>query len=55
VSFEILRWTSAVRDYRRGVDLDDLREKMGLSRISWRETSDKIVRLATMQKNGEML
>lgn len=49
VSFEILRWTSAVRDYRRGIDLEDLREKMGLSRISWRETSDKIVRLATIQ------
>lgn len=48
VSFEILRWSSAVRDYRRGMDLEDLREKMGLSRISWRETSDKIVRLATM-------
>ncbi len=53
VSFEILRWTSAVRDYRRGMDLDDLREKMGLSRISWRETSDKIVRLATIQGNRD--
>jgi hypothetical protein len=28
------------------MDLDELREKMGLSRISFRETSDKIVRLA---------
>jgi site-specific recombinase XerD len=55
VSFEILRWTSAVRAYRRGVDLDDLREKLGLSRISWRETSDKIIRLATLQKDEEML
>ncbi|RPI99293.1 MAG: site-specific integrase, partial [Chloroflexi bacterium] len=49
VSFEILRWTSAVRDYRRGADLEELREKMGLSRISWRETSDKIIRLAALQ------
>jgi site-specific recombinase XerD len=55
VSFEILRWTSAVRDYRRGVDLEELREKMGLSRVSWRETSDKIVRLATLQKTQELL
>lgn len=46
VSFEVLRWTSAVRDYRRGMDMDQLREKMGLSRISWRETGDKIVQLA---------
>jgi site-specific recombinase XerD len=49
VSFEVLRWTSAVRAYQRGVDMDQLREKMGLSRISWRETSDKIVRLAALQ------
>jgi site-specific recombinase XerD len=55
VSFEILRWTSAVRDYRRGMDLEELREKMGLSRISWRETSDKIVRLATLRKSQEPL
>ncbi|NDJ77251.1 MAG: site-specific integrase [Chloroflexi bacterium] len=53
VSFEILRWTCAVRDYRSGMDLDDLREKMGLSRISWRETSDKIVRLAALQEDRE--
>lgn len=53
VSFEILRWTCAVRDYRRGMDLDDLREKMGLSRISWRETSDKIIRLAALQASRE--
>jgi len=49
VSFEILRWTCAVRDYQRGMDLDEMREKMGLSRISWRETSDKIIRLAALQ------
>lgn len=49
VSFEILRWTSMVRDYQRGLDLEKLREKVGLSRISWRETSDKIKRLAALQ------
>lgn len=47
VSFEALRWTCAVRDYRMGMDLDDLREKMGLSEISWRETSQKIIKLAS--------
>ncbi len=52
VSFEILRWTSAVRDYRRGADLEALREKMGLSRISWRETGDKIIRLAALQHSS---
>jgi integrase/recombinase XerD len=46
ISFEMLRWTSAVRDYIGGMASDDLREKMGLSRISWRETSRKIEILA---------
>jgi acetyl-CoA synthetase len=54
VSFETLRWTCAVRDYQRGMDMDQLREKMGLSRISWRETSDKITRLAVMQQEKRM-
>ena len=52
-SFEVLRWTSAVRAYRQGMDLERLREKMGLSRISWRETSDKIKRLAALQAERE--
>ena len=42
VSFEMLRWTGAVRDYRRGMSSDRLREKLGLSRISWRETGVRI-------------
>lgn len=46
VSFEMLRWTSAVQDYLRGVNDETLRQKMGLSRISWRETGAKIGRLA---------
>jgi len=46
VSFENLRWTSAVRDFRRGMDQDDLRRKLGLSRISWTETLEKLQNLA---------
>jgi len=46
VSFEQLRWTAAVRDYRRGMPEEQLRRKLGLSRISWRETSEKIKKLA---------
>ncbi|MFP4322299.1 MAG: tyrosine-type recombinase/integrase [Anaerolineales bacterium] len=49
VSFEILRWTSAVRQYLDGADMDKLREKMGLSRVSWRETNQKIIELAKRQ------
>ncbi|MGQ9848517.1 MAG: tyrosine-type recombinase/integrase [Aggregatilineaceae bacterium] len=54
VSFEILRWTSAVRDYCRGLDPEELREKMGLSRISWRETSQKIALLADVYRGAAL-
>lgn len=46
VSFEVLRWTSSVRAFRGGMDAERLRQKMGLSRVSWRETGAKIARLA---------
>lgn len=45
-SFEMLRWTSALRDFRDGMDQDHLRQKMGLSKITWRETSEKLTKLA---------
>jgi integrase/recombinase XerD len=46
VGFETLRWTCAVRDFRNGMPEDQLRQKMGLSKISWRETSEKLHVLA---------
>jgi site-specific recombinase XerD len=46
VSFEQLRWTCAVRDYRNGMPADQLRQKLGLSMITWRETLPKIQKLA---------
>jgi site-specific recombinase XerD len=46
LSFEMLRWTCAVRDYRARMDADRLRRKLGLSQMSWNETEPKIVRLA---------
>lgn len=47
VSFEMLRWTCAVRDYKAGMPPDDLRRKLGLAPITWREAGEKIARLAT--------
>lgn len=46
VGFETLRWTCAVRDYRMGMPEERLRQKLGLSKISWRETREKIFQLA---------
>jgi integrase/recombinase XerD len=46
ISFEMLRWTCAVRDYRAGMQARKLRQKMGLSKVTWRQTSQKIATLA---------
>lgn len=46
VSFEMLRSTCAVRDYRDEMEEDHLRKKLGLSKITWRETSEKLAKLA---------
>jgi integrase/recombinase XerD len=44
-SFESLRWTSALRDYRDGVAAEKLRYKLGLSKVTWRETETKLEKL----------
>lgn len=46
VSFESLRWSSAVRDLEGGMREETLRQKLGLSSITWQETGEKIKRLA---------
>jgi integrase/recombinase XerD len=46
VSFEMLRWTCAVRDFRSGMDPSRLRKKLGLSQITWYDTAEKLKKLA---------
>ncbi|HSJ52489.1 MAG TPA: phage integrase N-terminal SAM-like domain-containing protein [Anaerolineae bacterium] len=46
LSFEMLRWTCAVRDHKARMEPDHLRRKLGLSQMSWQETEPKLVRLA---------
>jgi integrase/recombinase XerD len=53
ISFEMLRWTCAVRDYLAGAEPDAIRDKLGLSDISWRETFAKIRRLAGEDVEGD--
>jgi site-specific recombinase XerD len=45
LSFENLRWVSALQDFENGVEHDDIRQKLGLSKITWRETKSKLERL----------
>jgi len=46
LSFNMCRWTSALQDLRAGVERDRIRQKLGLSKIQWREVSFKLDRLA---------
>ncbi len=46
ISFEMLRWTCALRDFRARVEPDRLRRKLGLSEIAWEESLAKIQALA---------
>jgi site-specific recombinase XerD len=46
LSFEMLRWTSAVRDYKAELSAERQRQKMGLSKASWRDVKVKLARLA---------
>jgi site-specific recombinase XerD len=46
LSFSMLRWTCAVRDHRAGMGADRLRQKLGVSKITWREVGVKIAKLA---------
>lgn len=53
ISFEMMRWTCAVRDYRSGMEPDAIRDKLGLSEASWVETHSKIRRLVEQQIEEE--
>jgi integrase/recombinase XerD len=53
ISFEMLRWTCAVRDYVGGTDEERIREKLGLSDTSWYETGAKIKKLAGQYKGED--
>ena len=35
LSFDMCRWTCALRDYQAGVDSDKIRQKLGVSKIQW--------------------
>jgi site-specific recombinase XerD len=45
ISFDMCRWTCAVRDSKTGLDETRLRQKLGLSKIQWREISMKLNKL----------
>lgn len=52
-AFETLRWTCAFRDYRDGVPPDKIRDKLGLSKVTFRETLGKLEKLAGNDEEEE--
>ncbi len=46
ISFDMCRWTSALRDYKNGVENDRIRQKLGVSKIQWREINLKLRKLS---------
>jgi integrase/recombinase XerD len=49
LSFDMCRWTCALRDYQAGIEPDKIRQKLGVSKIQWRELFIKLKQL-----NGEV-
>jgi len=46
LSFDMCRWTCAVMDWLSGMDHNKIRQKLGISKIQWREVSMKLEKLS---------
>jgi integrase/recombinase XerD len=46
LSFDMCRWTCALTDYDAGIEPDQIRQKLGVSKIQWRELFIKLKKLA---------
>jgi len=50
LSFDMCRWTCALNDWQAGMESEKLRQKLGISKIQWREIGLKL-RLLNAQAN----
>lgn len=46
ISFDSLRWTSAVIDLSKGKDPESIRQKLGISKIQWRDVQQRLHKIA---------
>jgi site-specific recombinase XerD len=46
LSFDMCRWTCALMDWKAGLEPEKIRQKLGISKIQWREVKMKLQRLA---------
>lgn len=49
LSFAMCRWTSALTDFSAGMEPDRVRQKLGISKIQWREIRMKLRKLSKAQ------
>ncbi len=49
LSFDMCRWTCALRDFQSGLEPDKVRQKIGVSKIQWREIHLKLRQLNETQ------
>jgi site-specific recombinase XerD len=47
LSFDMCRWSCALSDTLQGMEADKIRQKLGVSKIQWREIGNKLDRLAS--------
>ncbi len=50
ISFDMCRWTCALMDYRAGMEPEKIRQKLGVSRIQWREIHMKLRKLSAQEQ-----
>ncbi len=49
ISFDMCRWTASLMDFLEGVEPDQIRQKLGVSKIQFREVRRKLRKLALQQ------
>ncbi len=50
LSFSMCRWNCALSDWKIGVEKDTIRQKLGISKIQWREIKMKLQQLDTLSE-----
>lgn len=54
LSFDMCRWTSALNDWRADTDKEKIRQKLGISKIQFREISNKLKTLSDKIDKAEI-
>jgi site-specific recombinase XerD len=52
ISFDMCRWTCALSDWESGMDPNKIRQKLGISKIQWREVRMKLEQLSSKEPEG---